>query len=166
MGFRERVELSNPLFQIPTPINRREKLVKVRFCSLVAFACLCIPNIVSNAQAHCSNATLRGAYVFHSEGTVLPAGTKRLNLAVVTFDGKGTYTSKYTINDNGTILTGTLTGLHYQVSEDCTGFVFDDQGVHSAEFVVTQGGAEYYLIRVPGEPLMLLGFGKRLQESD
>ena len=95
--------------------------MKAKFFSLMVFAGLCIPGIVSNAQAQCSNATLQGEYMFHTQGTVAPAGTPRVDLAVLTFDGNGNYTSRFITNDNGVITRGTLLGLSYQVNADCTG---------------------------------------------
>jgi hypothetical protein len=150
----------------PQSINQEKKLMKAKFCSLVVFASLCIPDIVSNAQAQCSNATLHGEYMFYTQGTVAPAGTPRVNLAVLTFDGKGNYTSRFVTNDNGTVTHGTLVGLGYQVNTDCTGVSLDAQGVEAGAFIVLLGGEEFSFIRTNPSSLVILGFGKRIRGSD
>src|SRR5262249_41505613 len=127
---------------------------------------LCFSGMVSNAQAQCSNATLRGDYSFHTQGTVAPAGTPRVNLALLTFDGKGNYINRgFVTNDNGTITRGTLLG-GYQINADCTGRLFDDQGNETTVIIVQPGGREFSSVRTNPSSLVILGFGKRLGGSD
>ena len=140
--------------------------MKVKSFSLVAFAAFCITTMTSNAQAQCSNASLRGDYAFHTQGAVAPAGTPRVNLAVLTFDGHGNYTSRFVINDNGTITRGTLLGLTYQINADCTGLSFDAQGNEQGVVIVQAHGREFSLIRTNPSSLVILGFGKRLSGGD
>jgi hypothetical protein len=142
--------------------NRREKLMNRKFFSLLVFAVLCIPGIVSNAQAQCSNATLHGEYMFYTQGTVVPAGTPRVNLAVLTFDGKGNYTSRFVTNDNGTITRGFLE-RSYQVNADCTGVTLDAPGVEGGVLIVRVGGEEFSFLRTDPSTLVILGFGKRIR---
>src|SRR5215813_15067481 len=133
---------------------------------VLVFTFLCIPSIVSNAQAQCSNATLHGEYKFHTQGVVAPAGTPRVNLAVLTFDGKGNYFSRFVTNDNGTITRGTLLGLGYRVNADCTGVTLDAQGAEAGVFIVLLGGKEFSFIRTNPSSLVILGSGKRIRGSN
>jgi hypothetical protein len=89
-----------------------------------------------------------------------------VNLAVLTFDGKGNYTSRFVINDNGTITRGTLLGLTYQINADCTGLSFDAQGNEQGVLIVQLRGREFSLIRTNPSSLVILGFGKRLSGGD
>src|SRR5262245_49324828 len=98
----------------PLSKTDRRKRMKASLFSLIALACFCVPGIVSNAQAQCSNATLHGEYMFHTQGSVAPAETPRVNVAVLTFGGNGNYFSRFVTNDNGTISRGTLLGLGYR----------------------------------------------------
>ena len=140
--------------------------MKAKFFSLMVFAGLCIPGIVSNAQAQCSNATLQGEYMFHTEGTVAPAGTPRVDLAVLTFDGNGNYTSRFITNDNGVITRGTLLGLSYQVNADCTGVTLDAQGVKTGVLIVVVEGGEFSFMGTNPSSLVILGSGKRIRANN
>jgi hypothetical protein len=122
--------------------------------------------IAVNAQAQCSNATLRGEYKFYTQGVVAPAGTPRVNLAVLTFDGKGNYFSRFVTNDNGRITRGTLLGLGYKVNSDCTGTTLDTTGAETGVLIVLLEGEEFSLIRTNPSSLVILGSGKRIRGSD
>ena len=134
--------------------------------AVLVFAVLCNPSIVSNAQAQCSNATLHGEYEFHTQGVVAPAGTPRVNLAVLTFDGKGNYFSRFVTNDNGTVTRGTLLGLGYRLNADCTGVTLDATGAETGVLIVLLGGDEFSFIRTNPSSLVILGSGKRIRGSD
>ena len=122
---------------------------------LVASVCVC--GLVPSAQAECSNATLRGRYVFHTDGTVLPAGTRRVNLAYMIFDGAGHFNNRFIVNDNGMVTRSSLTST-YQVNADCRGFTAGSGDVGT--LIVLENGEEFFIIRT--DNLILLGFGKRL----
>ena len=122
--------------------------------------------IAANGQAQCSNATLYGEYEFHTQGVVVPAGTPRVNLAVLTFDGNGNYFSRFVTNDNGTITRGTLLGLGYSVNADCTGVSLDAQGAEGGVFIVLRGGEEFTFIRTNPSSLVIFGSGKRIRGSN
>lgn len=123
----------------------------------ILVACVCVCGVVSSAEARCSNATLRGRYVFHTDGIVLPGGTRRVNLAVITFDGQGNFTNRFTVNDNGVVTRSVLTST-YQVNGDCRGTTGT-----GADLVVLESGEEFFTIpATSGGPVLNLGFGKRL----
>ena len=90
----------------------------------------------------------------------------RVNLAVLTFDGKGNYFSRFVTNDNGAITRGTLLGLGYRVNADCTGVTLGDQGVETGVIIVLQGGDEFSFVRTNPSSLVILGAGKRIRGSD
>src|SRR5215813_15230437 len=134
-----------------------------KFFAVLVFTVLCSLSIVSNAQAQCSNATLHGEYKFHTQGVVAPTGTPRVNLAVLTFDGKGNYFSRFVTNDNGTITRGTLLGLGYRLNADCTGVTLDDQGVETGVLIVLPEGKEFIVARTNPSSLVIFGEGKRIR---
>jgi hypothetical protein len=133
------------LSQISQPIKRRKDM-KTKLFSLMVSAGLYLCT-TANAHAQCSNATLHGEYMFHTQGTVVPAGTPRVNVAVLTFDGNGNYFSRFVTNDNGTITRGTLLGLGYRLNADCTGVTLDAQGVETGVLIVLVGGREFTFAR-------------------
>src|SRR5215510_3793032 len=96
----------------------------------------------------------------------LLSGTPRVNLAVLTFDGKGNYFSRFVTNDNCTITRGTLLGLGYRVNADCTGMTLDAQGNETGVLIVLLGGEEFSLVRTNPSSLVILGSGKRIRGSD
>ena len=126
------------------------------FLSIIA-ASVCVGIAVSRAEARCSNATLRGRYVFHTDGIVLPAGTRRVNLAVITFDGAGHFENHFTVNDNG-VVTRDVVISTYQLNADCRGTTGT-----GADLVALENGEEFFTIpATTGGPVLNLGFGKRL----
>ena len=126
------------------------------FLSIIA-ASVCVGIAVSRAEARCSNATLRGRYVFHTDGIVLPAGTRRVNLAVITFDGAGHFENHFTVNDNG-VVTRDVVISTYQLNADCRGTTGT-----GADLVALENGEEFFTIpATTGGPVINLGFGKRL----
>jgi hypothetical protein len=86
-----------------------------------------------------------------------------VNIAVLTFDVKGNYFSRFVTNDNGTITRGTLLGLRYRLNADCTGVTLDDQGVETGVLIVLPGGKEFIFARTNPSSLVILGAGKRIR---
>lgn len=99
-----------------------------------------------SAQAGCTNATLHGGYGFFASVTILPAGTPRSILGVLTFDGKGTFTATLTFNTDGAISFPTDTGP-YHVNADCTGQLITNGGTGTVLIVIVDGGKEFYQLR-------------------
>jgi hypothetical protein len=138
-------------------------------CSVV-LASLYVLGLAPNAQARhhrdCSNASLKGPYAFYTTGIVLPAGTHRENLAVLTFDGEGNYVSNFTTNDNGTVTEGTIVGNTYKVNPNCTASSFDTQGQEIAKMVLIDGGREFFMVRTNPANLVIRGVGKKQFSDD
>jgi hypothetical protein len=101
-----------------------------------------------------------------TQGTVVPAGTPRVNVAVLTFDGTGNYFSRFVTNDNGTITRGTLLGLGYRLNANCTGVTLDDQGIETGVLIVLPGGKEFIFARTNPSSLVIFGEGKSIRGSD
>lgn len=132
--------------------------------SLFIFASL-IVGAAPHAQAkQCSNASLKGAYGFHGFATIVPAGTHRAIIGVFTLDGKGSWSTTLTINDNGTIRRTTDTGA-YTVNADCTGTLSPVAG-GTIEIVVVDKGKEFYQMRTDPASIVLYGVTKRQFRDD
>jgi len=89
-----------------------------KFCFVTAILALAAAR---PASAACTNATLNGVWGFQ-------VGTA---VGLLTADGQGSLTGSQTVNQNGTILTQTFSGV-YSVAKNCTG---------SVTFNVTGGGS-------------------------
>ena len=85
--------------------------------SVLAFAAIIA--IGSASAATCSNASLKG--VWGSLDAGFNNGQPEATLTQVTFDGNGNLSGTLTNSTDGTISTGTFTGI-YSVSKNCTGF--------------------------------------------
>ena len=119
--------------------------MKQTIFSLVIFAAMLV-GATPSAQAGCTNATLQGAYGLFASVTILPAGTPRSILGVLSFDGKGTFTAKLTVNIDGVISYVTDTGP-YNVNADCTGQLITNGGTGTVDIVIVDGGKEFYQLR-------------------
>jgi hypothetical protein len=87
---------------------------------LLTFSKHVIPKV--QAQAHesegCSVASLNGAYGSLLKGEVFGQGPI-VAVGVSTFDGKGHFVAEQTVNLNGNVFQGPLTGT-YTVNRDCS----------------------------------------------
>ena len=125
----------------------------------------------SNARAQsCSNASLRGTYGFHAFATIVSPGspgTPRAIIGVFTLDGRGSYTSTLTMNDNGTITHPPTNGvtLTYVVNPDCTGTIFTG-GAGTVEIVVVDGGREFYQMRTDPASIVVFGTTKKVSSGN
>lgn len=120
--------------------------MKQTITSSIIFASMLVGTTTSAQAANCTNATLKGAYGFFVSATILPAGTPRSVLGVLTFDGKGTFTATLTFNTDGVISYPTDTGP-YKVNADCTGTLVTNGGTGTVDIVIVDGGKEFYQLR-------------------
>src|ERR1700675_3654655 len=94
----------------------RRIVMKRTIISLVVFASMFVVGAVPKLQAEkhegCSNASLQGGYGFHTGGIILPAGTPSGHLGRWVFDGKGNFTNTLTLNNNGTVIHVTDSGVY------------------------------------------------------
>ena len=121
-----------------------------------------IMGLASNAQAgDCSNETLRGTYALRTEANPTTGG-KRLNLALIEFNGDGTYTNLgFTVNNTGVISRGTLTAF-YSINADCSGVLLNPDGSEQGPVIVHENGSEFYFLRTDPSTLMLVGTGTKV----
>ena len=112
-------------------------------------------------RANCDDSTLQGRYAFRSEASPV-AGGRRLNLALIEFNGDGTYDNLgFTVNTDGTITTGTLSA-NYQINADCSGRLINPDGTDQGPVIVKEDGTEFYFLRTAPSTLMLVGTGTRV----
>jgi hypothetical protein len=137
--------------------RKKEVIVRhnIRFISLVScFASVFVLGIVSNvqAQAKCSDASLKGSFGVTSTGTIVGVGPLAA-VGVVTFDGEGNHTGFDDISINGTISRGTFSGT-YKVNPDCTGSDienFEGGPTIQRNFVIVDNGREIrFIVTNPG----------------
>src|SRR5258708_11304358 len=116
-------------------------------------------NVVPKAQAHesegCSVASLKGAYGSVLKGEVFGQGPI-VAVGVSTFDGKGNFVAEQTINLNGNVFPGPLTGT-YTVNRDCSG-IADAVGAGPHSFVIIDGGKQMDLMDNNSAQLLTLHF--------
>ena len=126
----------------------RRIVMKRPIVSLVLLASTLVAGAVPNAQAQqCSNASLKGSYGRYATGTVVPAGTPRVAISRDAYDGKGTWTTTVTINNNGTVIHLNDSGS-YTVNADCTGRIFNTASGVIVQFVIVDGGKEIYSMAI------------------
>ena len=125
--------------------------------------------LAPKAQANdreCSNATLKGTFVFSSTGSITNPPPEAGPFAIVgtqTFDGNGATAGAARVSQNGNIIPVTLAGT-YSVNPDCTG-TFTVQispvGITTHLFVViADNGKEFQVIQTdPG--VVVSGSGRR-----
>ena len=121
---------------------------------VIGFVSLLVLGLVSRVQAHgeCSNASIKGAYGFSCEGTVVGVGPLAV-IGVLPADGQGNGSEVETISFNGEISQGVPFTVTYSVNADCTGsFVSTgpDGSVFHNDFVIDDNKKEIRLI--PTEP--------------
>jgi hypothetical protein len=139
--------------------------MKRSIISLAVFASTFFVGPLSNAQARqCSNTSLHGGYGFHGIATIAPAGTPRAILGLFTLDGKGTFSSTLTVNDNG-VIRRTIDSGTYTVNADCTGTILPVSG-GAVEIVVVDSGREFYQMRTDPSAIVLYGVTKRVFRHD
>src|SRR5689334_24287673 len=84
--------------------------------SLLVFLALVFLS-AAHGKEQCSNATLNGTYSLYATGSVIGVGPVGL-VAVLKYDGHGTFSATVIQKVNGNIVQFTLTGT-YSVSPDC-----------------------------------------------
>jgi len=101
----------------------------------------------TRAAGTCSLQTLRGNYGFQVTGLAL-GGTPLAGVALITFDGAGSYTGKDSTSFGGFFSEGTLTGT-YTVNDDCTGTTtttFPNGFVVTSNIVIVDNGKEILMV--------------------
>jgi hypothetical protein len=125
-------------------------------------------HVLPKVQAHernegCSVATLHGAYASLLKGEVLQVGPI-VAVGVSTFDGKGNFVAESTVNLNGNVFDGPLTGT-YTVNRNCTG-IADAVGDGPHSFVILKGGEEMDLMDNNSAEVLTIHFTKMESEKN
>jgi hypothetical protein len=99
-----------------------KRIAKTFTIAALAAVVLSMAPAAKAADKGCSNASIRGTFVFRGSGSVIdPSAVFLLNVVFVqTFDGNGALTSTGVQSHSGNILQITQTGT-YTVNPDCTG---------------------------------------------
>jgi hypothetical protein len=124
-------------------------------------------HVLPKVQAHersegCSVATLKGDYGLVLKGEVLQVGPI-VAVGVSTFDGKGNFVAKQTVNINGNVFESPLTGT-YTVNRNCTGIAtIPGPGDHS--IVIVEGGKQMDLMDNNSDEVLTIHFTKMESES-
>jgi hypothetical protein len=102
-------------------IMKPSTVAKALAIMLAALALGIAPN--ARADEGCSNATLKGTFVFKGVGFIVSPATVAgpfADVNTLTFDGNGAATGTGIVSQNGNIVPVTETGT-YKVNSDCTG---------------------------------------------
>ena len=124
---------------------------------LLAFSKHAIPTVQAYESEGCSVATLNGAYESVLKGEVFGVGPI-VAVGVSNFDGKGHFVAEQTVNLNGNVFPGPLTGT-YTVNRDCTG-IADGVGTGLHSFVIIDGGKQMDLMDNNSAEVLTIHFTK------
>lgn len=107
-------------------------------------------------QAKCSDATLKGRYLFAHKGTILPPAfgvteaTPGADAGIHTFNGDGTGTDTVTVRVGAAIvLDNQAIPFTYTVSADCTGHMVVSQGPSFNIYVAPKGESVALIATAP-----------------
>jgi hypothetical protein len=118
--------------------------------------------LAADAPATCSEATLRGMYLFANEGTTV-SGKGRGPFALAgqnVFDGHGNEHGTITVSANGKITSSIPDTGKYTVKPDCTGSVSFSDG-NTLDLFVAPDGSQFAFIQTnPGT--VFAGFEQRV----
>lgn len=145
----------------------KTKLVKT-IMGISLFACALVSLAAAVAQGtsgvarpdsgmhDCSAHTLRGSYLFATDGWNIVGGVAQPKAIVegIDFNGDGTLVSPFaTVSINGTIIHSSGSPGTYTVNTDCTGTLSFTGGA-SFDIFVEQNGKQLWMIQTgPGSPV-------------
>ena len=115
-----------------------------------------------NAGAKCSEATLKGTYLFDGDGVEIK-DNEQLPFALAgyeVFDGNGKVKTVFSANLNGEITRNeTLSGT-YSVEADCTGTATYSDGTRDDQFIAPDG-SEFTFVQIHPKNLVTASFEPR-----
>jgi len=117
-----------------------------------------------NAQDQCSSATLNGAYMGRSSGTLLGLPYSTLNR--IEFDGNGAAAGSGTTVFDGVVSFPVITAT-YTVNSDCTGQINSVPPGLSQNFTVKSDGSQVFFITIahPAGPATVSGEAVRISKK-
>jgi hypothetical protein len=108
--------------------------------------------VTGAAAAKCSEATLRGTYLFAYQGFTV-SGKDRGPFAVAgyeVYDGLGNSSSVSTFSTNGKITQLARVNGRYTVNADCTGSTIYSDGTRYDDFIAPDGSIHVFVQTNPG----------------
>ena len=160
--------------QLTTPINptRRSPFGRGFVLTALALASLALsPTAWTQSSAmgptahdQCSSATLNGAYMGRSSGTLL--GLPYTTLNRIEFDGNGAAAGSGTTVFNGVVSFPVITAT-YTVNSDCTGQINSVPPGLSQNFVIKDDGSQVFFITLthPAGPATVSGEALRISKK-
>jgi hypothetical protein len=143
-------------------MNTGQTRVSPIWLSAIAFALLTGLTPASAKQgsdvAGCSSASLNGSYGLYRMGTA-PYGTAAAQ-GLMVFNGEGGWQLRLNISRNGEISLDEEYEGGYDINEDCTGTINEDD----ARFVVVDDGKSFYLVSAR-EGLAFVDVGTRIHNG-
>lgn len=120
----------------------------------------------THAQETCSDATLKGSYVYSTDGIVDPVqpGVRRMHVGILTFDGTGKFSGKQSSSRGGKEARETLEGS-YQIAPDCSGSLTQSSILTPGtwthwDLYVTRDGRRGEMTRMDNGSMASRSFGK------
>ena len=106
------------------------------------------PSVVPNAQAQCSDKTLKGYFALVGTGDVVTGANPgpRAVVGLLTADGGGNFSGSTTKSSNGTISQNLSVNGTYTVNSDCTGsatFTDSESETRNFDFVIVEKPGGY-----------------------
>jgi hypothetical protein len=147
--------------------------IRLLVVGLGAVSCLAQWALAKDSDRHsqiCTNATLKGTYVFSQQGSVLgiaPAPVPAADVGLVSADGFGGLGGSETLNLGGQVVTDTFEDGVYEVNPDCTGtaswnavFANGQSQPRTASFVISRKFKEIHILST-GPGTVLSGVGRQ-----
>jgi hypothetical protein len=107
----------------------------------------------ASSRAKCSNATLKGTYLFAQNGVEIKGNDQR-PVAIAgyeVFDGNGKVKGVDSSNFNGEITRNEHFSGTYTVNADCTGTATYSDGTHYDQFIAPDGSILTFVLTKPSE---------------
>ena len=116
----------------------------------------------NDSRAKCSNATLKGTYLFAADGVEIK-GDEQLPFAYasyVVFDGNGKAKGVVSSNFNGEVSRKQSISGTYTVKADCTGTAIISDGTHYDQFIAPDG-SKLTFVQTHPKKFVSAGFAPR-----
>ena len=106
------------------------------------------------SRAKCSEATLKGTYLFAQNGVEIKGNSEQRPVAIAgyeVFDGNGHVKGVQSSNFNGQITRNERFSGTYTVNADCTGTVTYSDGTRCDQFIAPDGSILTFVLTKPSE---------------
>ena len=120
----------------------------------------------ARAQETCSNTTLKGSYIFSTDGILEPSqpGIRRIHAGILTFDGTGKFSGQQSSSRGGEAAREKLEGS-YEIASDCSGTLTQGSILHPGtqthwDLYVSHDGQRGEMTRMDKGSMATRSFGK------